>query len=101
MHLNKKTWNRLEINVILYFSGRILKMKFIALVCVVMCLTFNMASTQYYYGKGLMSVLSKQAEALYRGLMMASSEDGGMLNIMCNSTLLYTHIKHHSRCFPV
>ncbi|XP_052707732.1 complement C1q tumor necrosis factor-related protein 3-like isoform X1 [Crassostrea angulata] len=54
-------------------------MKTIALVCVVMCLTFGIASSHYYYGKGMMSVLSKQAEALYQGLAMVSSEDGGML----------------------
>uniref|UniRef100_A0A8W8JGQ8 C1q domain-containing protein n=1 Tax=Magallana gigas TaxID=29159 RepID=A0A8W8JGQ8_MAGGI len=52
-------------------------MKTITLVCVVMCLTFGMASSHYYYGKGMMSVLSKQAEALYQGLAMVSSEDGG------------------------
>lgn len=82
MHLNDKTRKRLSINVILYISDRIFKMKTITLVCVVMCLTFGMASSHYYYGKGMMSVLSKQAEALYQGLAMVSSEDGDVLASM-------------------
>lgn len=60
----KKKCKGFLINVILYFSCRFLRMNTIALVCVAICLTFSLASSLCYHGKGMVSVLSNMKTSL-------------------------------------